>query len=112
MLGGVLAQDDDAAGVGFAIGFGIGAIAWVIFNWVMITKSGQTVGKKLMSTRIVSESTGQIPDFVQGVLLRSIVFALLNQIVPFLALVDMCWIFGENRQCLHDLLAKTRVVEA
>ncbi len=112
LLGGVLAQDEDAAGVGFGIGFAIGAIAWVIFNWVMITKSGQTVGKKMMSTKIVSESTGQVPDFVQGVLLRSIVFAILNQIVPFLFLVDICWIFGDNHQCLHDLLAKTRVVEA
>ena len=112
VLGGVVSQDEDAAAAGFMIGFAIGVVVAVIFNWVMITKSGQTVGKKLTKTRIVSESTGQIPGFVQGVLLRSIVFGVLNQVVPLLALVDSCWIFGENHQCLHDLLAGTRVVEA
>ena len=116
IIGGVVGQDEDVAAIGGSIGFYLGIFVFAIVNWTLIVKSGQTLGKKVMRTRIVMEETGQLPGFVQGVLLRSIVFGLLCNLpiigFPILLLVNAIWIFGDNRQCLHDLLAKTRVVVA
>ena len=110
---GALAQDEEAGAIFGMIGFYGGMFAVAVLNWFLIVKSGQSLGKKIMRTRIVMEDSGDLPGFVQGVLLRNIVFSILCSI-PLLGLLlgltDACWIFGEKQQCLHDLLAKTRVV--
>ncbi|MDA9859008.1 RDD family protein [Rubripirellula sp.] len=77
---------------------------------LMVTKSGQTPGKKLCKIRIVTSDTKQLPGFVKGVLIRSwasqIVYA-----IPFVGLVGILLIFGPKRQCLHDMMAGTIVVD-
>jgi hypothetical protein len=32
-------------------------------------------------------------------------------IIPFYGFVDVLFIFGQERRCLHDLIAGTRVVQ-
>ncbi|MDE0864372.1 MAG: RDD family protein [Rubripirellula sp.] len=81
-----------------------------LFAW-MVTKSGQTPGKKLCKIRIVRADTKQLPGFVKGVLIRSWLAQVLY-CVPFVGLVGILMIFGQKRQCLHDVLAGTIVVEA
>jgi uncharacterized RDD family membrane protein YckC len=44
-------------------------------------------------------------------LLRNVVNGLLG-FIPLYSLVDVLFIFGERRQCLHDRLADTIVVKA
>lgn len=82
----------------------------VLVYAVMVTKSGQTPGKKLCKIRIVTSDTKQLPGFVKGVLIRSwasqIVYA-----IPFVGLVGVLLIFGPKRQCLHDMMAGTIVVD-
>ncbi len=97
------------AGLLLAVAFGL---VPVIINAVLITKTGQTVGKKLVGTRIVMEGTGQLPGFVQGWLVRYFVFGLISQFVPFLALIDAFFVFTERAKTLHDRLAGTIVVNA
>jgi uncharacterized RDD family membrane protein YckC len=80
-----------------------------LYAW-MVSTSGQTPGKKLCKIRIVTEDTNQIPGFVKGVLLRSWVIFILYAI-PFVGLVGVVMIFSKTRQCLHDRLAGTIVVE-
>jgi len=87
-----------------------GTLAVVIVNMMWMTNKGETLGKWAMSIRVVNDADGKPPGFVKGVLLRSWLMAVLNQ-VPFLGLVDTLMIFTEKRQCLHDLIASTRVVE-
>lgn len=41
-------------------------IVAIIVNAVLIAKSGQSVGKKAVGTRIVMESSGELPGFVHG----------------------------------------------
>lgn len=102
--------DENIAGFAASIGMWAGIFMVSVVNWILIVKTGQTMGKKMVGTKIVMEQTGQIPDFVQGVLLRSVLIFIVGAVFSPFKLVDWCWIFGENRQCLHDLVAKTRVV--
>ncbi|MEM8668569.1 MAG: RDD family protein [Planctomycetota bacterium] len=85
----------------------------ILYAW-MITASGQTPGKKLCKIRIVTADTKQLPGFAKGVALRSWLKNVLYSIplLGFLiALADILMIFGEKRQCLHDMIAGTIVVD-
>ncbi len=82
----------------------------MVGQWVLISTQGQTIGKKMFMIRIVSCS-GRLPGFVQGVILRNWLRALLS-FIPFFALIDLVFVLGDSRRCIHDLLAGTRVVDA
>jgi uncharacterized RDD family membrane protein YckC len=68
-----------------------------------------------MHVRIVRASDGGDPSFLRAVVLRNIVRHVLSA-VPILgslfALGDILAIFGQERRCLHDMIAGTKVVEA
>ena len=87
----------------------------MIINCVLIAKSGQSIGKKIVGTRMVDQDSGETSGFVQGFLIRTFVFQLICNI-PFIgfiiALVDIIFLFTEGNQTLHDRLARTRVVKA
>lgn len=85
-------------------------VAIVIFQWNMIATRGQTIGKWLLRMRIVTRS-GANPGFLQGVVLRNWLRALLGM-VPFFGLLDALSIFfSDERRCIHDYLAGTYVVD-
>ena len=65
---------------------------------------------KAVDIKIVKYDTGKNGGFVTNVLLRAIVNGIIG-IIPFYGLVDILFIFGEERRCIHDLIAGTRVVE-
>ncbi|MEJ2647427.1 MAG: RDD family protein, partial [Sedimentisphaerales bacterium] len=73
---------------------------------------GQTIGKALLSTKIV-DLKGNIPNFGKIILLRYFLFGLLAQI-PFIGglfnLADALFIFGPERRCMHDYFAGTVVI--
>ena len=102
-----------------SIGFGwtltmLGSLAVLIVQAVLISLSGQTIGKKIVGIRIV-RLDGSLPGFVYGFLMRSIV-GYLPAAIPFLGLiyilVDWCFVFRQDRRCIHDLIAGTRVINA
>ena len=94
---------------------GVGMFALVIVQIWLISTRGQTLGKMIFGIRIVRADNGQYPGFLRGWLLRNFVPGIV-ECIPFLGgfffLVDVCFIFGAERRCLHDLIAGTRVVEA
>ena len=93
-------------------GLGLLALAAIfIFQMVLLTKDGQTLGKKALSVRIMKVDTGQNGGFVSNVLLRVIVNGLLG-LIPFYTLVDVLFIFREDRRCIHDMIAGTQVIKA
>jgi uncharacterized RDD family membrane protein YckC len=117
-------------GIGFALtrrspGTGGAALSnwqlWVVpaaillIQYTLLSLRGQTLGKLAMRVRIVRVSDGGNPGFVRAVVLRNMVRHVLIA-VPVLgglfALADILAIFGEERRCLHDRIAGTRVVEA
>lgn len=81
----------------------------------LLTTLGQTIGKKTMGVRIVLIADDSNGGFVVNVLLRGVLTLVLSAIPvagPIFALADVLFIFKEDRRCLHDLIAGTRVVKA
>jgi uncharacterized RDD family membrane protein YckC len=86
----------------------------VIQVYLLVTR-GQTIGKKLLGIKIVAYDTEAHPGFVKIILLRGFVNGVISAIPVvggLYALVDACFIFREDRRCLHDHLAGTKVVKA
>jgi len=90
-------------------------IILAIIQMILLSKEGQTIGKKLVGIKIVNRSDGQNGGFVHNVLLRLIINGLIG-IIPFLGIayfiVDSCFIFQDDRRCIHDLIAGTIVIKA
>ena len=92
----------------------LGPLLLFAYNAYKISQQGQTVAKKWLGIRIV-KTDGSPCGFVHGVLLRSIAIGcagLIPAVGPIISLVDPLLIFGEERRCLHDLIAGTKVVVA
>lgn len=99
-----------AGGLFVALG-GLALLGLIVYNVVLLTQRGQTLGKKWLDIRIVTVDDQSNPGFVKAVLLRSFVNAIIANVVPFYGLVDICFIFREDRRCIHDLIAGTQVVQ-
>ncbi|MCA9187238.1 MAG: RDD family protein [Pirellulaceae bacterium] len=79
-------------------------------NWILVTSSGQTIGKKIVGTRIVSQQDEALPGFLRGVVLRMWVPGFINQVCGLFSIVDALYIFKDDRRCVHDLMANTKVI--
>ena len=102
-IGGIL------AGVG-----GLYFLALLIYNLVRLSTHGQSIGKKWMGIRISSVEDDSNPGFVKAVLLRGFVNGIIGAIPLlgiFYSITDICFIFREDRRCIHDLIAGTHVVK-
>lgn len=88
----------------------IGFAIWCAITYVLVQRNGQTIAKKLLNIKVV-RSDGSKASVGRIFWLRNVVNALLG-IIPFYGLVDALFIFGERRQCLHDKIADTIVVNA
>ena len=93
--------------------------AWILFQCVLLSTRGQTVGKWLYGVRVVDAADGSAVGFVRVALLRALVPLVVvfgvqaagwTGIGQLAFLVDVLWIFTRDRRCLHDRLARTRVV--
>jgi uncharacterized RDD family membrane protein YckC len=130
----------DAEPLWFILGNGGGAVAYGLVQAILIARTGQSVGKRMLGLRIVRPG-GSLPGFARGVLLRSWLFILpfvatslvLEVAWPLLAseiefhpfflmllvnlgyavqAIDPAFIVGRARRCLHDRVAGTDVVHA
>jgi uncharacterized RDD family membrane protein YckC len=99
-------------GLGLLGLFSLGLLAVQI--WLLTTR-GQTIAKRLLGIRIVRCPDDAPAGFVHAWLLRNLVPGII-QLVPWFGLVfflvDACFIFRDDRRCIHDLIAGTRVVKA
>ena len=94
---------------------GLVFLALLVIQIYLLSARGQTIGKKMMSVKVVKYDDGSNPGFVHACLLRLIVPGFINGI-PIIGyifpVVDACFIFSEERRCIHDLIASTKVVNA
>jgi uncharacterized RDD family membrane protein YckC len=85
-----------------------------VVNCVLLHRSGQTLGKKLVGVRIVRSDRSRC-DLPRLIFVRILPVALVGAI-PFigsiLVLVDALMIFGDDRRTVHDRMADTVVVTA
>jgi uncharacterized RDD family membrane protein YckC len=86
-------------------------LALLVAQIFFLTRDGQTLGKKALKIRIVRYDDDGNPGFVKAVLLRVIVNAMIG-IIPLYGLVDILFIFGAEKRCIHDYIAATKVVTA
>lgn len=92
----------------------IGFAVFTAVQGVPLANSGQTWGKKLLKMKIV-DLAGNTPEFGKLLVLRYGVGSLIS-IVPIVGtlygLADCLFIFRQDKRCIHDLIAGTRVVVA
>ncbi|MEM6514143.1 MAG: RDD family protein [Pseudomonadota bacterium] len=90
-------------------------VLYVLFNGYLLHTSGQTIGKRVVGTRIVSVKDGRILPLSRVVFLRFLPFSIVAYVPligPFIALANNLAIFTSQRRCLHDYLAATKVIKA
>ncbi len=91
----------------------IGIGGFLAVHGYLLAKYGQTVGKKLLNMRIVGDDGRQLP-FQELVLKRYLPLWIASS-VPYLGMlaviIDALAIFRENRKCIHDEIAKTKVIK-
>ena len=84
---------------------------------LLITKSGQSLGKKIFKLQIVDIESNQLPGQLRGFFIRSFLFLVVSQfisILPILAIifiVDLVLFLSKGNSSLHDRLAKTKVID-
>jgi uncharacterized RDD family membrane protein YckC/predicted RNA-binding Zn-ribbon protein involved in translation (DUF1610 family) len=107
-------EGNAVAGIG-GLALLIGICALGITQLVLLSSQGQTIGKKLASVRIVMLDDGSNPGFLRAVMMRGFIPGVISAI-PYIgfifSIVDILFIFTEDRRCLHDHIAGTIVVEA
>jgi uncharacterized RDD family membrane protein YckC len=101
-------------GAPILIGSLLGMAAFVAINAWFLHSRGQTLGKMVMGVRIVridgNRTTGV--DTIIKRLLPVWLLGLVPLAGPIFNLVDVLFIFREDRRCIHDLIAGTQVVVA
>lgn len=88
----------------------IGLLALAVAEIYCLATRSATIGKLIMKIYIADAASGQPANWVQTILLRGFVWGLLAWI-PFVAIVDVLFLFRQDRRTLHDMLAKTLVYE-
>ena len=88
----------------------VGLIAWAWITLLLVARYGQTMAKRLLEIKVI-RSDGSQASLGRIFWIRNVVNRLLG-VIPLYSLIDVLWIFGEKRQCLHDLIADTIVVKA
>ncbi|MCH6160508.1 RDD family protein [Streptomyces marispadix] len=107
------AGDDDGRAYGQQAVY---TLVYLVYEGLMLTNSGQTLGKKLMRIRVAMLADGAVPRGTPG-WLRAAVYSV-PPLVPcvgflfWLANVLFCTWDKPYQQCLHDKAVKTVVVAA
>lgn len=92
-------------GLGALVSLGVG-----IYQLYLVSQSGQTIGKRMLKIRML-RTDGSPVSVARVLFLRNFVPGVINSFCGFFNLVDALFIFGDEKRCLHDLIADTQVVE-
>jgi uncharacterized RDD family membrane protein YckC len=86
-----------------------GLVAWIWITIKNVAATGQTIAKRMLDIRVVRRDGSQA-SLGRIFWLRNVVNGLLG-IIPLYGIIDLLFIFGEERLCLHDKVADTMVVK-
>jgi uncharacterized RDD family membrane protein YckC len=92
---------------------GIGV--FLLLNGYLLASAGQTIGKRLVGTRIVNVSDERIPTLLTLVGARygsTWLVGLIPGLGNVYGFIDALFVFRTDHRCLHDLIAGTKVVNA
>ncbi|HUQ87288.1 MAG TPA: RDD family protein [Vicinamibacterales bacterium] len=88
----------------------VGFVAWTFLTLRQVSATGQSLAKKYFNIKVVL-SDGSPVSLSTLIVKRNLLNGILG-IIPLYGIVELLFIFSERRQCLHDKLADTIVVEA
>jgi uncharacterized RDD family membrane protein YckC len=101
--------------IGYNLVIGLlGLGVFILINGKLLIANGQTIGKKLLGIRIV-DLNGDLPELKKHLIKRYAVFFIPGQVPAigqFFSIINILFIFGKQKRCVHDLAAGTKVVEA
>lgn len=103
------AVDEDSI---FYVILAAAGLVYLLINAYLLSTNGQTVGKYFFKIKIVGLDGALVPVIKLAVLRYVPIWILsaLPLIGGFIGLLDVLFIFREDRRCLHDLIAGTKVV--
>ena len=88
----------------------IGLVIWAWFTLKFMARNSQSIAKKWLQIKVV-RADGSRVSLGRLILLRNVVVWILS-LIPMFGIIDVLFIFGESRQCLHDRIADTIVIKA
>ena len=77
---------------------------------IYLAQNGQSIGKRWRGIRVV-RLDGNRASLGRILFLRNFVPSALSSLCGLVGLVDALLIFGEQRRCLHDMIADTKVIK-
>jgi uncharacterized RDD family membrane protein YckC len=113
LISAVFADDNGSKGAIVGMIFLLGALASLGvagYQLYLVSRTGQTIGKRSRGIRVV-RTDGSPASLGRILLLRNIVPIAIGSLCGLVSLIDALMIFGEERRCLHDMLADTKVVK-
>ena len=91
----------------------LGLVIFICTQGVLLVSRQQTIGKYFLKLKIVGIKTDEVSVFrLLG--LRYLLFSLIANIPligSIIILLDVLLIFRKKHKCLHDTLARTRVID-
>jgi uncharacterized RDD family membrane protein YckC len=110
LVGAVIETDQRQLTIVFQLLIGLLAtIPFIVYEGLMLSSRGQTLGKMAMGIKVVTPE-GQ--DITAGQAWgRAVIRHLLNMFRLLGALINYLPAFGKERACLHDRIMKTRVIK-
>lgn len=94
-------------GLAFLLG-ALGTLG-VLGYQIVLAQNGQSIGKRMRNIRVV-RMDGSPASLGRILLLRNFVPAIIGSFCGIFGLVDALTIFGDDRRCIHDMLADTKVI--
>lgn len=107
------AGSDDGNPAFVVVGLGLGFVGFVVWTWLTLKQmkeTGQSLAKKYFNIKVVHTDGSQVA--LSTLILKRNVLTWLLSIIPLYGIIDVLFIFSEQRQCLHDKMADTLVVLA
>ncbi len=86
------------------------AILFVVQGY-FLAQYGQTIGKMALNVKIVDHESHQKPTLTRLFVVREVGISVIS-LVPLLGFIEVFWIFGSARRCVHDYWSRTIVVKA
>jgi uncharacterized RDD family membrane protein YckC len=90
-----------------------GFVLWLGVNGYPLAKHSQSIGKRIFGIRIVNFDDDERASFSKIVLRRVLPVQIVGSIPVLgsvIVLIDAVLIFQKDRRCIHDHIARTRVV--
>lgn len=113
VLGAMVATSGDDGGMAALLSLGLTFVGFAIWTWMTLKQmrdTGQSLAKKYFNIKVVN-GDGSPASLGKLIWKRNVITWVLS-IIPLYGLVEVLFIFGEDRKCLHDKIADTIVVEA